>query len=50
MPIHLVTLANDNWLAFIGFICVDNTLLQGQVDFRSQERSKNRKMMIHSPV
>ncbi|MEH2274878.1 MAG: hypothetical protein V7K40_08705 [Nostoc sp.] len=41
IPIHLVTLANDNLLAFIGFICVDNTLLQGQVYLRSEERAKN---------
>ncbi|MEH2301181.1 hypothetical protein [Nostoc sp.] len=41
MPIYLVTLAKDNLLAFIGFICVDNTLLQGQVYLRSEERAKN---------
>ncbi|MEH2121819.1 hypothetical protein [Nostoc sp.] len=41
MSIHLVTLANDNLLAFLGFICVDNTLLQGQVYLRLEERSKN---------
>ncbi|MEH2401420.1 hypothetical protein [Nostoc sp.] len=41
MSNHLVTLAKDNLLAFIGFICVDNTLLQVQVYLRSEERAKN---------
>ncbi|WP_298908554.1 hypothetical protein [uncultured Nostoc sp.] len=40
MSIHLVT-ANDNLLAFLGFICGDNTLLQGQVYLRSEKRTKN---------
>ncbi len=50
MLIHLMTLANDNLLAFIGFICVDNTLLQGQVYLPAEKRAKNEKRQRLFPI
>lgn len=38
---YFQTLLDDNLLSPHGFLCVDNTLLQGQVYLPSEERSKN---------